>query len=644
MRPRPALAAAAAALVLGGVLAIPASAGAVGCAAFKTAVENASNGDTITLDAGLTCHGNYALPTNKTPLAVTIQGGGSGATLDGSGLPGPILDAIPNSGKQTYLAVRNLTFRNGNGAGDGGGAIAVVGGDTSATIDRSHFLHNIGGEGSNGGAVLIRSTTGKRLMSVTNSTFGDGTAAGANTASLAAGLDITAFDQGPSIAVTGNRFNRNNADDAAGGFEAFASAPGATTTVTGNVVTRNTAVLGAGGFEAGGPNVTLTGNRVLANTVSAPAGMSPSGAGASLFAPIEGGSLVQRDNLFDRNTMVQANPTSTFPGRGGGEYVSGFTFVSRRDRFTRNSIPPPGGAGESEGAGLFVSGCNAEVRTARLEGDVVAGNTAAPGAEAAGVYGGGCAAGPVQLTVLDSTIAGNSAPADASSGALDGGPADTLVLRNSIVAGNRGFDLTGFKTRTVTHSDVCDPAVVPGAGNICAPPRLRAPAVGNVRQTALSPTIGRGSNAEVAPGLTRDVDGDPRILGAHVDMGADEFRPRDDPFRRARLIARQTVTVKHRIARVRVRCPKTVPGPCRGRVSLSVVVRDKHGKRHRIGIGSHAFSIARGHSKRVPVTLSHTGRQLLARTGKLRTRGHAVATDALGTHRVSSATVKLRSR
>ena len=99
------------ALASGGGLAAAGSAQAVGCPAFKTAVQNASNGDVITLNAGLTCHDTYTLPANKNPLSITIQG--AGATLDGTGKGARIMTGEPAAGKQLHVTIRTLTFRNG---------------------------------------------------------------------------------------------------------------------------------------------------------------------------------------------------------------------------------------------------------------------------------------------------------------------------------------------------------------------------------------------------------------------------------------------------------------------------------------------------------------------------------------------------
>jgi hypothetical protein len=106
-----------------------------------------------------------------------------------------------------------------------------------------------------------------------------------------------------------------------------------------------------------------------------------------------------------------------------------------------------------------------------------------------------------------------------------GGGDDNLTVTNSIIAGNTGgADLTGFSTRNVSFSDACfSGSAHPGTGNLCSSPLLVNPAAGDARETAASPTIDKGSNALIPAGLTTDFDGNARIQGAAVDMGADEL-------------------------------------------------------------------------------------------------------------------------
>jgi hypothetical protein len=252
----------------------------------------------------------------------------------------------------------------------------------------------------------------------------------------------------------------------------------------------------------------------------------PSGAGLAVG---RGGApnptLDQSDNVFDRNRItVGPSPPPDLSGRGAGEVLGSLESVtSRRDRFSNNSLPAITGSGELEGAGVAVEGCSPEPpRPDRIEDAMVAGNHAGGAADGAGVYV-GCGDGPVAMTIVDSTVAGNSSPGGTAG--VFGGPDDTLTMQNSIDTGNTGgSNLAGFSTRTVARSDACGAGgAIGGSGNICAPPLLVDPTHGDAHETQRSPTIDRGSNALIPAGLTKDFDGDPRIVGAAVDMGADEF-------------------------------------------------------------------------------------------------------------------------
>ncbi|MGC8784991.1 MAG: choice-of-anchor Q domain-containing protein, partial [Armatimonadota bacterium] len=65
-----------------------------------------------------------------------------------------------------------------------------------------------------------------------------------------------------------------------------------------------------------------------------------------------------------------------------------------------------------------------------------------------------------------------------------------------------------------------------GGGNIDADPRFVNLAGGNLRLQPGSPCIDAGDNAALPPGITTDLDGNPRIFNGVVDMGAYEARYR----------------------------------------------------------------------------------------------------------------------
>jgi hypothetical protein len=113
-------------------------------------------------------------------------------------------------------------------------------------------------------------------------------------------------------------------------------------------------------------------------------------------------------------------------------------------------------------------------------------------------------------------------------------------IRNSLFDGTVGdIAAAGTVTYTVTHSNY-DPAQVSataGAVIIEAPPNqdqtagffpaMADPLNGDFRQLGGSPTINAGST-DAFTGAT-DIDGEPRVMGAAIDIGGDEFPPAPPP-------------------------------------------------------------------------------------------------------------------
>ncbi|MEA2351827.1 MAG: hypothetical protein QOJ14_241, partial [Thermoleophilaceae bacterium] len=433
---------------LGAGLVAAAPAAAVDCPTFKAAVESASDGQVITLDAGLTCHDTYLLPGGKDPLSVTIRGAGTGATLDGTGKSTRIMTATPDPDKQTHLTLRNLTFRDGTVAGAGGGALDLEGVDVTATLDHDRFFGNSAtGSAGRGGAVNIASNGPTSPITVIKSTFGDGTAAHANTADTGGALAISSYS-GTSVTLTGNIFAGNSAARSAGGALVTVSGAGAKLAMVDNVVAQNTAhELGGGALVFFATSMTLVRNTFSANRIAATS-VSEALGGGGIISGDATAPLTQQGNRFARNRITRGGQTNLHVG-GGGEWIDAVTLTSRNDRFTANSIPAGSGTGDAEGGGLGIEGCpnppSPAPLKARLQNAVVAANTGAVNTRGAGVYAGGCGSGPLAMTVLDSTITGNTTSGGGATSGLSGGPDDKLTLRNSIVAGSFGgpANLTG---------------------------------------------------------------------------------------------------------------------------------------------------------------------------------------------------------
>jgi hypothetical protein len=120
------------------------------------------------------------------------------------------------------------------------------------------------------------------------------------------------------------------------------------------------------------------------------------------------------------------------------------------------------------------------------------------------------------ITVINSTIVNNSAPN--GSGMWDW----QANVVNSIVRGNTGSATQiGGATTGVTYSNV--EGGFDGVGNTDKDPRFVNAAAGDYHLAGDSPLIDAGDPASAHEGLA-DLDGDPRLIGLAVDIGADEHR------------------------------------------------------------------------------------------------------------------------
>jgi hypothetical protein len=96
-----------------------------------------------------------------------------------------------------------------------------------------------------------------------------------------------------------------------------------------------------------------------------------------------------------------------------------------------------------------------------------------------------------------------------------------IDIVNSIIWGHSN-NLTGIPTANVAYSDIGDAEYFNINNNIWAEPRFVSPGLGDYHVKPTSPVIDAGLDTHPDLPVT-DFEGDPRLAGAGVDIGADEF-------------------------------------------------------------------------------------------------------------------------
>jgi hypothetical protein len=497
---------------------------------LTTKLAAANPNDVITLTGGILCSGAYTL---KTGTPITLQGATSADGFDGGGT-NKILSGVGNGA----TIIRNLVFQNGKSTTGGGAAIGLTG-NVSPTVTGNIFYGNVV-VGAFGGAVGISTNTIGDTATVTHNTFG---APGKGNSSDAEGGGLEALTQG-RIVVTDNVFSSNSGNFFGGGAFASAQAPGATLDFSRNQLMDNTlAGLGSGGgaFLQAEAEITMTGNVFRHNSIAAGSAAGPAhlGGGVDLRQLVQGVTLTQSHNLFASNsvaTLTNSNQGGSFDFGGGGEFAQLDTINSVDDTFNNNTVGDPGSGTAAVGGAFAIQGQGGSSSKTTLHASnlVATNNSVGRDGEGGGIYGGfgnGCVTAPctAEIDLFDSTVDGNAVgPAGIGAG-IAGDQADTANIVNSIVVDNAGTvkQVDGFGTLAVNHSDSCQAAATAyaGTGNVCTDPLLANVPGNDVHQTVPSPTIDAGDTAQVPSGLTSDYEGDARVQGAGVDIGADEFTP-----------------------------------------------------------------------------------------------------------------------
>ena len=257
--------------------------------------------------------------------------------------------------------------------------------------------------------------------------------------------------------------------------------------------------------------VYLTNGAVLAGFTLTNGATQTSG---DMFKQMSGGGVwCESGSSVVSNCVLTGNSAY---GYGGGAYSGRFSYSGRLNNCTlsRNSAGEGGGAvggtlnictlsGNSVGKSINQATYGGGAYYGTLNNCTLSGNSAA--GEGGGTYSG---------KLSNCTLSGNSA-GTAGGGAYSGTLNNCIVYYNSAPDGN-------YDSSSTLNYCCTTPLPASGTGNLTNAPLLVNLAGGDLHLQTNSHSINAGLNA-YAVGAT-DLDGNPRISGGTVDVGAYEFQ------------------------------------------------------------------------------------------------------------------------
>ena len=295
-----------------------------------------------------------------------------------------------------------------------------------------------------------------------------------------------------------------------GGIFCYNSSP----IISNNTITGNTAGNG-GGISCSNARPTILNNTIAGNTAI------DKNAGG-------GGIHCSNSWLILSDTLVSGN--SAKYGYGGAIY---FDSASPQVTIVRNAIKgntAARGGGGIYGVNPLSAGILNNTITENVGGGVYCGGTVtvfnnAIMGNVANTAGGGVFCSEGSPCLLNNTILHNVAKE--GGGIYCGQPASPMVS-NNIVAFNTSGMYNAGGSPVLRHNCIYHPdrlnysGVQPGVGDISADPQILSVDYEEIHLGPESPCINAGLDDPVQTGWT-DMDGEPRIHGEHVDIGADEF-------------------------------------------------------------------------------------------------------------------------
>ncbi|NWF76531.1 MAG: choice-of-anchor D domain-containing protein, partial [Nitrospirae bacterium] len=495
---------------------------------FQSALTLASsNGedDTINVAAGtytLTSTLTYT-STGTENHSLEIIGASSGSTILFGGNTAQIL-SINTVEPDADISVRYIEFQNGNSSGNGGGLnISVDSSDIS--VERCEFNNNsavVTGGGaslvSNSGSVTLQycafnnnyagndgaglsAWTDTGTISISNSSFDNNSTADTGGDDGGGASAITVSGQ---VTVTNNTFSNNESGDDGAGLFTYVEGEGGDITISNNTFTHNIAGLGGGGsftrINLSG-TVTLTNNTFTNNST-----LNGSGGGSLVYC--QSGSVSFTGNDYSNNTTSVSGGEPD--GAGVWTWIGSGSLTLTANRFYHNDAGRNGG-------GLSL---NSETGTITLANNIFHNNSAVN-------VGGGISIATSTATAgfYNDTFHNNSA--------ADGGGIDFYSLSSSTNVHIYNAIIWDSTPQAISESGVGRVLAVYsdieggtgqswfGTGCIDLNPLFTDPTNGGFQLQAGSPCIDSGNSSPWIP--STDFDGNPRVSGTEVDMGAFEY-------------------------------------------------------------------------------------------------------------------------
>jgi len=442
---------------------------------IQLAINNASDGDVISVSSGT--HDGFTIQDGPR-VYVESRDGARVTILDGyqNGEVVAFIDVEDGTGR---LGIEGFTITNGTGHSD-------------ADIC--------------GGGIYCRSSSPKIKSNVITD----------NTAEYGGGIYCLRFEDGDDCSpiIEYNTISENIVEDDGIGGGICCRALDAQVIIRNNQILYNEADQDGGGiailtdYNANGIDIALIEDNLISYNIADNNNQTYAGGGICTkgYGKIE---IKENDILSNES------------GSGGGIALSKNSGCNDQDLVEMNIIAYNTGG---DGGGVCLNSNRALLRDNMIYENEAVGDYTNGG----GVYVGGTKA----RIFVNNTITKNTAGGTGSTGGgvyIDNGTYDTIT--NEIIWGNSATLVNelddGGNSPTVSYSDVESNTTPgnswPGNWNTWSNPQFMNPGGDNYHLTLSSANV-RNSGNNGATGIpTRDFEGDDRIMGTIVDMGADEY-------------------------------------------------------------------------------------------------------------------------